>query len=354
MINRVLNIDHKKAKGNEGFNPSEIKTVVEQVSEGKLTISFVKFKMMESKGSFWQTVYHAIESRLPVILLLKPLDSCIDAHAVTLLGHSLNEHDWWAYGTKGKFGINVDDDIFFSSSLWCNNFIINDDLIGPHYQFPIKFRKVHSVSPILSKWQQLKRKIAPLTDALYEPLYSLTILPQSLADNWSLIYSGEYEAIAWMYDFIGDEVRSSSSKIKALIDSEDSFFKEYFYVYYEENSLITRIIALTKEEYLTALLSAGYLEDHFDLIKERIPPYIWLVEISIPELFWINKRKIGEIVLDPESNNEIIFCYLPDVLILKEAHSNVININEGRNHSRHHKMIKPTGIYREIVGGNND
>ena len=53
------------------------------------------------------------------------------------------------------------------------------------------------------------------------------------------------------------------------------------------------------------------------ILEEWLPDIISMTEISIPELFWVNRKKVGEIVTDPEAfrkNNEdgVRFIRIPE------------------------------------------
>lgn len=350
MINKVLNIDHINTKGNEGLYREEITAVIKSVSKNNFTTFDVEYKRMESNIAFWQNVYHSIESRFPVILLLKTLKNNANAHAVALLGHSLNEHNWWSYGTTGKYGMNVDEHSYLSSSLWCDSFIVNDDLVGPHYILPMAFQKNCGTNPFMSSFNKVRRWIAPLKEVLYEPMLFLSILPNEIAPYWSSIISAEYEAIEWLYKFIN--ANKSDTQISKLIKFEDFFFNTYFYEYYLDKSLITRVIAVKKDEYIESIKDQEFLKKHIEDIKDILPSFMWIVEISIPELFWINKRKIGEIILNPKQNNAVILCRLPNWIYFKKSNETVEFL--GHQYRRHYEMIKPSGIYDRIIGEDND
>lgn len=139
-INSIMKINHVDSKANLGLRPREFKYIIENISKKKLTTYGFAGSQMDSFDDFWQTVYYALESRFPVILLTKqPFGAKVVGHALTLIGHTLNEHSWWSYGTKGRAGLNIEEFEYMSSLIWCDNFIIQDERMGPYYLLPVRF-----------------------------------------------------------------------------------------------------------------------------------------------------------------------------------------------------------------------
>ncbi|MBV5337080.1 MAG: hypothetical protein J0653_03655, partial [Deltaproteobacteria bacterium] len=62
------------------------------------------------------------------------------------------------------------------------------------------------------------------------------------------------------------------------------------------------------------------------LLEQEMPEYIWAVEVSTPQLFPANERKLGEIVLDASReldmndgaavNEVFVFARLPEMYLL--------------------------------------
>jgi hypothetical protein len=76
-----------------------------------------------------------------------------------------------------------------------------------------------------------------------------------------------------------------------------------FYDSSEEQEVILRAIAISKKDYIDHLLEmkdwhGRRFPRSIRNLSELLSDHLWMVEISLPELFPINKRKLGEIVLD--------------------------------------------------------
>jgi hypothetical protein len=114
--------------------------------------------------------------------------------------------------------------------------------------------------------------------------------------------------------------------------------------------LIYRTIAVERDEYFNSIPKEFMV--HLKEQHLRFPDYVWVTEISIPELFWINKKKVGEVVLAPPSkhsdegeNAHVILARLPGILIFAEKKGeSIVSI---RQSDIHHSMIVPKGIYSD-------
>ena len=88
--------------------------------------------------------------------------------------------------------------------------------------------------------------------------------------------------------------------------------------------VVLRSVFLSRSQYRAKLLAdqdaAGQCESKpvVDgvLRKQKVPTYIWMVEFSLPHLFPVNERKLGEIVLSAQAGDHpetrgVLFVRLP-------------------------------------------
>lgn len=67
---------------------------------------------------------------------------------------------------------------------------------------------------------------------------------------------------------------------------------------------VLRAVAVTREQYVKHLRGVSDWDRHTeplvvgDVLAASIPERLWMIEISLPNLFPANKRKVGEIILD--------------------------------------------------------
>ena len=366
-----LDIDHIKRKGNSGLTPDEICTAIENLTDLKTYV--LKGSDLDTPLDFLNAVYLALESRLPVILLFNIPDAETNqtsGHAVSLVGHTFNEHSWWAYGFSGYFSPNrsaigypaIDH---LSSSLWCDNFVVQDDNLGPYYRLSSRFLTdslgLSGILNALEKAMMTRNPISIRDTWLDEPVSAIFIYP----GEFSFL---KYSVLAENFAFY-----ALSSFILTLEGADtvpkDSAFQLYFYKFFksETSPLITRTSAVKKLEYLKSLQEIYKNNGYYDILSEKLPDLIWVTEISAPELFWINKRKVGEVILDPEKFEEdiisapngiekgailnpkaleemssVIFARLPNLLIFNfEGEIMTAPLSQDEPH---HELIKAKGL----------
>ena len=98
-----------------------------------------------------------------------------------------------------------------------------------------------------------------------------------------------------------------------------------------KQQVVFRAQAVTTAEYVEHLSVLrdweGNREKHelCELLAQEMPSYVWVVEISIPQLFPANERKLGEIVLDASHalniNDESSIC---NVFLFDQFQSHVL------------------------------
>ncbi len=378
QINKSSNIKHEKGQGNLGFNPGQICDSIKNYSKQNSNCE-LQPSMLHSDSAnpsqFLKSVYHAIESKIPVILLMiLPREISSEktkGHAVSLVGHSFKMNNWGAYG-GGYFSETAVG--YLSSFLWCDSFIIQDDNFGPFY---------HLSSEFLTKYADLYRSKISFSDCamVRSPLNegeSSKQVPLSAI----FIHTKEHDYIhqcSLVEMFAATIINLYINGLdlnNEIPDDED--FNLYFYNFFSgmeknglsgktnghQTALILRSLLVGKNEYLQSqvgeLLKKNEMYEAIDFI---LPEYFWLVEISIPELFWINQHKIGEIAIDPKLFDEsykktaspeesIIFIRLPTLLSVYEDKDTSGNYNyidkhyQSFEYPHQHLLKKKQGFLR--------
>jgi hypothetical protein len=348
-INEAGNIDHSKKEGKEGLSPSQIARIIKILS-GKKVISKQKevnayelmqlseletftFSTLEQNSiDFLTSVYYALESRLPVILLFAApkIDGAdkdsADYHAITIIGHTFSEHNWWPYALRHYFDRQAIGLDYLPSYLWCDNFIVQDDNFGPYYFLPSRFLtdfsgigraifKLHNdinaianypintISTLLFHHDLIKEQNKRFSSDSFnlwinKPIYAIVVCPKSLD---FLIETPAAERIAKikLREYLEYLISPKIDKNIGKNISIPSYFADYF----NKKVLIFRTIGLSKKEYLAYLHKNPAMEMEFSQIELRLPDYFWVSEISVPGIF-LNKEKIGEIIIDPVEFNK--------------------------------------------------
>lgn len=329
-INKAGGVNHKNKKGNEGLYPKDFIQVIKAITDQETCYS--EARNFESPLDFLKLIYHAIESKFPIILLftfpkhpkMRKDQRKQDHHAVSLIGHTFNKHSWWAYARKGYFTSNEKELAYLPSLIWCDNFVIQDDNLGPYYLLPVRSLKITDLSTNIPFYflrkilQDIKYGLSKLSkrcEWMYTPLSCIIAHPKEIPD-FNDVLKVEVCAnkkLIEHVDYLDD---------KALKPKENVFFSEYFFPNLKSQLLVLRTFALYSKEYLQYIKKHYQFVDLKGYIKTRehtLPNLIWITEISIPELFWINHMKLGEIITDPKSfhinpMNAVKFVRLPGLL----------------------------------------
>lgn len=307
-INQLIGIDHINLFGNKGLEPKEFKDAI-------LKIPNVQVRVIDGMTSgpwvFTKLIYHAIESKFPVILLFSHPKSTsntskkliIDGHATALIGYTFNNSNWWCYGLTSYYSSLKTDVSYLPSILWADNFIIQDDNLGPYYRIPISSLRVTNITSkfplkarIALKWvkKEILRHIIPFS---YWPTYAVIIHPKDSVDFKNCLNIENY-AIEQLVQYTNEKVINTKYEPK-----DNQNFSELFLYFLKEEMLIARTFAIKKCEYIE-YYGENYrnenMEDLLDSIDVHIKTeYIWLTEVSVPELFWVNRMKLCDIISQP-------------------------------------------------------
>ena len=304
-INKEIGLDHSSQKGYEGLKPRQISQAINGLS--KLEAYSFQSTDFESPLEFLKSVYYSLESKLPVILLfylptkaeeeLKP-----KGHAVTLTGYTLNRHNWWSYALR-KYFAKGDEAPYLPSFLWCDNFIIQDDNFGPYYYIPIRFlTDFTGLGWTLSAIQSTVKSITSFDIRslsniwLNKPMAAIAICPHELS---FLKHTPVAELVAMRKL---NEYIYHLKKIRSKI-LEDKILKQYFLDYHDNRSLILRSFVIFKREYIDSIKGQN-VSKYINAIDSHLPDQVWVTEISIPELFWIDRKKVGEIISIPNGKEK--------------------------------------------------
>jgi hypothetical protein len=291
QINKAVPINHRRRKGNRGLRPDEIQKAIKKITGS--SVFLLNASLYESGWDFLEQIYSILETRLPVVLVFSMpgggRTGRSEGHAVALTGHSFNKHNWWSYALQGYF-FQSHEVQYLSSFQWCDNFVVQDDNFGPHYLLPVRFiTDVSGANRLLATFQQtfFNLPIGSEENWLTEPLFAIIPYPKGMdyVPDAPIVEPWALRQLELILDGLS---------ISAVSGTES--FSSYFYKYYKENQLILRTVLTTKEQYLKSRLVS---RDVREILGTWLPDIVWMTEISIPELFWVNRRKVGEIITDP-------------------------------------------------------
>jgi len=185
-------------------------------------------------------------------------------HIIPFFGHTFNEDTWVSNADAAYFHVG-DETKYIPSENWVSSFIGHDDNFGSNFCVPRLY-----VSP-----EQVK--------------YVVSLLPGGAK------YDGvkaEGVALEYLYSLL-PKLGSSSNRWLSRLTK-----------YSVEQKIVLRAVCVTRRQYIRHLRAMRDWDDRSEnpmfcsAFKQTIPPIVWMVEVSVPELFPANQRKVGEIVLD--------------------------------------------------------
>lgn len=210
-------------------------------------------------------VYGSVESGFPALLCF--FFGGASGHMVPILGHTFNEDTWtprahtmYMIGKKTRY---------VPSEAWVSTYICHDDNAGSHFCIPRQYLEEN------------------------RGLYVIAIRPQGT------VYSApKAESIAadYLYSFVEEVLNKNTfgdwnERLKKAINTYQGW-------------VVLRPIYITGIQYIEHLRNMrGWKSERIrsvltDTLDGKLNGQYWMVEISLPELFPANKRKLGEILLD--------------------------------------------------------
>ena len=278
-MNDILGIDHKKKKigitVKRGLNTDQIKEILKYCGFNYISADYTKGKEILP---FQRYVYGSIESGYPSILCFKTGES---KHAIPVLGHTWNADTWVPSAEFFYFKVGPQTK-YIPSEFWMSMFICHDDNFGPYCCIPHHYlytRRVCENTPTVKFCKNQDDQV----------LYVIGILPKDTEIN---AIEAEIMGIHYL-----------QSILKSTKEIKGNRWCQRLNAYAQEGLIVLRPIIITFEEYSKHLEKAHNWEGK-SFPKEIISSFskktskVWMIELSLPDLFSANKRKLGEILID--------------------------------------------------------
>ena len=276
-----VDINHTSKTAEKGLSKDTMVKILESAGARCIVADYRKPRPGFDPPPFQKYLYGSVESGYPAILFFRTLmGSSPPYHAIPVFGHTFNEDMWvpiaeWSYFVVGA-GTR-----YVPSEQWLSTFVAHDDNLGSNYCIPRHF--LHA-KRLCDNWPGGSRPCQTESDCV---AYVIATLPKNVKVN-----PIDAEVIGADYLFrIRKEVASSNAWWSRLED------------YAGQNKLVLRPFLLTALEYAQHLGSMSDW-DH-GTIPENLRAWVeqfsdrplWMVELSVPELFSTNRRKVGEVLL---------------------------------------------------------
>lgn len=237
----------------EQFYPQEI---VLNLRKSVITIPYQKY------------LYGSIEVGYSAMLgfALKRGTTEIERHIIPVFGHTFNEDTWVPNAESNYFKIGKDTR-YVPSEAWVSTYICHDDNFGSNFCIP--------------------RLYIPQGDT-NEEIYVLGTLPSNCKCD---PIEAEAVAIDYLYSIV-PTIKIGNVWFDRLQDAV------------KRSWIVLRPVLLSGKRYIDHLsrIRGWASREKIDrnliaILKQHFKGMFWVVEISFPELFPANRRKLGEIVL---------------------------------------------------------
>jgi len=257
-----------------GLNPQQMRYILENLN---IPFRDVYYSEMEKKDSearqnlpYQKYLYAGVESGAGALLgfKLSGPKATDDYHIIPFYGHTFNKDTWAPDAERSYFDVGGGVG-YIPSESWTSSFIGHDDNFGPNFCVPRLYVKPEQAEYVVELLHNNFKFGGLEAEAFTLPfLYSL---PPHLA------------------------LHLTNSWIKRLVDM----------IAPNRQQVVLRAVASSTKQYLTHLASITDWEGNKEnpkipkALKPLLPDWLWIVEVSIPQLFPANERKLGEVVLNP-------------------------------------------------------
>ena len=299
-MNKVAGIDHKKriigGNSGDGLTQQEMQAVLEAANAVCLLVDYEQ----EYPSHFAPPppeayLYGNIEAGYPAIVCFatskrsggKP-DPSAPRHAITVFGHTFNEDTW--VSRAEQFYYHSANAGFIPSRNWLSTFIAHDDNFGSNYCIPRNFLYVRRICT------RSKKKPEPCRSEADRVVHVLCPMPRDV-----LTAPNEAELIG--IDYLGKMLSSDMLR-------REGRWMGRLYDHIQRSQIVLRPVLLESitqyQEHLKRISDWEHRVIHrylIDALESLIPSgkdrlgKVWMLELSIPELFSANKRKLGELIL---------------------------------------------------------
>jgi hypothetical protein len=274
-VQKLTNRSINDLLGLTDYNPSEgIRQ--EQIQDVllKLGFNFHSANFLQNTAiEYDHFLYPSLESGFPTILGLQRWDAdnkSIIGHVVTVLGHTMNSDRWEPEARRGYGNYPITP--YIPTAEWCCHYIISDDNYGMYGTLPT---------------ESLRNFIVPTKNPNQHVSMAISIVPRDVA------LPGYHAEQLAMY------------KAKYLINNVSLKQPRKWHDRMKGKDIVCRTLLLTKNVYLE------FIRSHNDKITEEqekcldsLPEYVWVSEVSLPNIFTGNKHKLGDVVIRANTTRE--------------------------------------------------
>ena len=235
-----------------------------------------------------------------------------EQHIIPVFGHTFNKHIWVNEASGYYFQFGLRNPKSFLSDNWVSTFIAHDDNVGPNVYIPRFYVEQFALSSVIS--------VIPRKAGSHSCLYRAGVVAERTAVAWLQDdvlrhlqeWKGHYEDNHWL-DCLREALASGVG------DQETGIAR-----------VVLRSVFISRDQYRRRLMQDKDRNGHLEArevvsgIVGKLPEELWMVEFSLPHLFPVNERKLGEILLDPnprrmKETRGVVLIRLPTRYLLPDS-----------------------------------
>jgi len=276
-MNKMIGVDHinRKVGGTDGtgLNTVEMREILESTGAKCEVIDYTDVQEHRYQDPFQKFLYGSIESGFPAIVVFETADRPDVCHAIPVFGHTFNE-DTWVHRAESSYFKVGPGTLYIPSESWVSMYIAHDDNWGSNFCIPRRYLRTRRYCKKLADKCSMDQGCVQ---------YVIATLPKEVQMN-----AVQAEVIGADYLFT----------ILPQLPDVDEVWRKRLREYARNNQLILRPILLKGKDYSEHLRKVRDWERRRTFkIKVEPESWLWMVELSVPELFPANRRKVGEVIL---------------------------------------------------------
>jgi hypothetical protein len=272
-INQVAEANREVKQGDpddfdpgKGLDSGQIRAVLDSYGVKYDDFDYIEENSSDTVPAYSRILYSGIENGLGGLLGFEfsGVGAKGEKHIIPFYGHTFNQDIWVPRASLAYFHIG-DNTRYISSEEWLSSFIGHDDNFGSNYCVPRRFLEPEQVT------------------------FVVALRPPNTA-------YGSIEAEAIGADSLYSMLNS--------IDNRDNYWVRRLLTHIGKQDVVLRTLYVRRGQYVAHLRETRDWEENsereevLDIFAVHLPENLWMVEISIPELFPANFHKLGEVILD--------------------------------------------------------
>ena len=285
-MNQAIKADHVKRKVDNGLSTDQMVTILEAAGARCIVADYTKYNGTP-KPPFQKYLYGSIESGYPAIVCFRTRQRY---HAIPLFGHTFNEDTWVPNAGISYFRVG-ENMAYIPSEYWLSTYLSHDDNFGSNFCIPRDFLYTQQRCPNKPK------KAQPCDMEAECVAYVIATLPKN-------VKASPIAAEVAGADFLLNGILTQMPHVAETWGTRLKYFAQ-------RNQLVLRAVLIDGEDYPKHLAKVSDWEGN--TFKETQIKYLsplakekklWMIELSVPELFSANHRKVGEVLIRAEVSEE--------------------------------------------------